>query len=139
MRSSPGPDRATLKCMDLRGIRILVVDDRLDSLELLEEVLTHFGAETRTARSGDGALRELKSFAPDVVVSDLEMPGKDGYHLLRELRTAGVTVPVIAATGNPAGHRKRAKAAGFAAFLPKPSSIDVIAAVVRSVLEPSVR
>jgi CheY-like chemotaxis protein len=122
--------------MDLLGVRILVVDDRLDSLELLAEVFTHFGAQTRTALSAEGALRELKNFTPDLVVSDLEMPGKDGYHLLAELRTAGLTVPVIAATGNPF-HRARAAAAGFAAFLSKPASIDAIAAVVRTVLEPS--
>jgi CheY-like chemotaxis protein len=123
--------------MDLPGVRILVVDDRPDSLALLAEVLALFGAETRTALSADAALHELNSFTPDVVVSDLEMPGKDGYRLLAELRAQGVTAPVIAATGNPADHRRRAAAAGFAAFISKPSPIDVVADVVRSVLEPS--
>jgi CheY-like chemotaxis protein len=122
--------------MELLGVRVLVVDDRADSRELLAEVFDIFGAETRTASSADAALQELRSFTPDVVVSDLEMPGKDGYRLLADLRAEGLTVPVIAATGNPAAHQLRAAAAGFAAFLSKPSPIDVIAAAVRSVLEP---
>jgi CheY-like chemotaxis protein len=122
--------------MELRGVRILVVDDLADSRELLTEVFELFGAETRSVPSADAAIQELKSFSPDVVVSDLEMPGKDGYRLLADLRAAGVSVPVIAATGNPSGHRLRAAAAGFAAFLAKPSSIDAIAGAVRGVLEP---
>src|SRR5687767_3686887 len=113
--------------MELHGVRILVVDDRPDSRELLAEVFEIFGAETRSVPSADEALAEIRSFAPDVVVSDLEMPGKDGYRFLAELRAEGVTVPVIAATGNPAGHRHRAEAAGFAAFLAKPSPIEVMA------------
>ena len=123
--------------MELQGIRVLVVDDQSESRELLAEVFDIFGAETRTAPSVDAALQALKTFAPDVVVSDLEMPGKDGYRLLTEIRAEGVTVPAIAATGNPAGHRRRAEAAGFAAFLSKPSPIHVIAGAVRSVLEPT--
>lgn len=123
--------------MELRGVRVLVVDDQPESRELLAEIFDIFGAETRTAASADAALKEVKSFAPNIVVSDLEMPGKDGYRLLAELRAEGVSVPVIAATGNPTGHRLRATAAGFAAFLAKPSPMDVIVEAVRSVLEPS--
>ena len=121
--------------MELLGVRILVVDDRLDYLELFAEIFDTLGAQTRTAPSADAALHELKSFHPHVVVSDLEMPGKDGYRLLKELRAEGMTMPVIAATGNASEHHRRlAAAAGFAAFLAKPASFEAIVQTVNGVL-----
>ena len=123
--------------MELRGVRVLVVDDRADSRELLAEIFEISGADARAVHSADAALQAIESFEPDVVVSDLEMPDKDGYRLLADLRAQGRSMPVIAATGNPEGHRRRAADAGFAAFLAKPSPIDVIVAAVRNVLEPS--
>lgn len=123
--------------MNLHGVRVLVVDDRPDSLEVFGEIFDVLGAETRTACSAEAALQELKTFSAHVIVSDLEMPKKDGYRFLRDLRAAGLTVPVIASTGYvTAHHRERAAAAGFAAFLPKPSSVEVISRTVLSVISP---
>ena len=121
--------------MELRDLRILVLDDRPDTLEIFSELLTLLGAQTCIASTAHVALQMLGSFLPHVVISDLEMPGKDGYEFLADLRAAGETVPVIASTGyTTAYHEARASAAGFAAFLPKPASLDSIAQTVLRVL-----
>lgn len=122
--------------MELRAIRVLVVDDTPDSLDMLVELLAVLGAEVRGAASAEAALQECASFAPQVIVSDLEMPGASGYDLLKALRARGVGVPVIAITGYVTGrHAQRAAAAGFAAFLPKPFSLPTLRDAILRVVE----
>ena len=70
----------------LPGIRVLVIDDQEDSRGLIHEVLTTHEAEVVCAASADEGLELIKKHKPDVIISDIGMPGKDGYQLIREVR-----------------------------------------------------
>jgi CheY-like chemotaxis protein len=125
-------------------VRTLVVDDDIDGLELTEAILARAGAEVRTARTADAALALVREWRPDVVVSDIEMPGEDGYSLLRRLRAlpadAGGATPAIALTayGRPED-RERCLAAGFAMHVPKPADPGELIAIVAGVAAASRR
>src|SRR5262249_169209 len=73
----------------LRGLRILVVDDDPDALDLIATILRRAEAETRLCSSPPEALTVLRSWKPHVLVSDIEMPGEDGYSLIRKEREMG--------------------------------------------------
>jgi CheY-like chemotaxis protein len=99
-------------------VKIVVVDDNADARLLLETVLKRDGALTGTCESGQNALALIKTFLPDVVISDISMPEMDGYRFLGELRTLGAEqggeVPVIALTAFARGSESaRITQAGF--------------------------
>jgi PAS domain S-box-containing protein len=109
----------------LRGVTVLAVDDDQDSLQLLEEILSAAGATVLCASSANGALRILDIHKPDVIVSDLGMPGRDGFEFIAAVRQRGVDrgglVPAAALTAYArAEDRRRALAAGFQMHLSKP-------------------
>jgi CheY-like chemotaxis protein len=109
----------------LRGVRVLVVDDDVESLEISATMLREAGAEVRTASSAFVASDLAGAWSPDVVLTDLAMPGEDGFMLLRAMRTAFARrrahVPVIAVTAyGTADTRVRAIRAGFDRCLTKP-------------------
>jgi PAS domain S-box-containing protein len=109
----------------LDGVRVLVVDDEPDARELLTAVLEHHGARVATAGSVDEAVPLFASFQPDALVSDIGMPGADGYELIRRVRALGRdeggTVPATALTGFARQEDgRRALAAGFDTHLAKP-------------------
>jgi len=126
--SRPTPDLA------LRGRRVLVVEDEDDARELISVVLSSAGAVVSAAESADAALEELEHFAPDVVVSDIGMPRRDGYWLVGELHRIRADLPVIALTAFARREDvARAHAAGFAAHVAKPvEPATLIDAVVRA-------
>ena len=108
----------------LQGVKILLVDDDRDGLAVLEIVLADRGARVEVATDAKGGLRRMAEFEPDVVLSDIGIPGGDGYALMREIRrteAADRRVPAIALT---AFSRKQdvdqALAAGFDAHCAKP-------------------
>jgi PAS domain S-box-containing protein len=109
----------------LRGLRVMVVDDEPDARELLVALLEHHGAAVRAAGSVDEALPLIERERPDVLVSDIGMPGADGYELIRRVRArdaaAGALTPAAALTGfaRPEDGR-RALEAGFNTHLCKP-------------------
>jgi two-component system CheB/CheR fusion protein len=109
----------------LHGITVLVVDDVADAREILALMLRECGATVRLAGSAAEALSEIQRQEPDVLVSDIAMPEKDGYELLRSVRELGPerggNVPALALTAL-ASHTDREKAlsAGFQMYLPKP-------------------
>src|SRR5262245_64393990 len=70
----------------LGGVRVLVVDDEHDTREVLSVMLTRYGAEIRTAGSAAEALEVFGQWLPDVLVSDIGMPGEDGYALIKKIR-----------------------------------------------------
>jgi CheY-like chemotaxis protein len=113
----------------LDGLRVLVVDDQTDAREVVALILRERGAEVHLAGSVAGALEVLKHTAIDVLISDLAMPGADGYDLIRALRADDARQPggvrAVALTAY-AGHevRERAIAAGFAAHATKPLDPD---------------
>ena len=87
--------------MEEKRGRILIVDDEPDVRELLRDFLASVGDEVATAASGADALEVVPVFLPDVILTDLLMPGMSGADLFDALRGAGVTVPVILISGQP--------------------------------------
>ena len=124
----------------LKGLRILVVDDEADALELAAFILGGEGAEVFTADSVDEALEIFDKESLDAIVSDIGMPGKDGYNLIEEIKKRASrskrVIPTVALTAY-AGDRegKRVTEVGFDAHLPKPVEpsqlIETIAEVTK--------
>jgi PAS domain S-box-containing protein len=121
----------------LPGVRILVVDDEEDSRELIHEVLTRYEAEVVCAASAKEALEVLERQTPDVIISDIGMPEKDGYQLIREIRKLGATrggnIPAIALTAFARPEdRMKAMIAGYQTHLPKPVEARELVATIRT-------
>jgi signal transduction histidine kinase/ActR/RegA family two-component response regulator len=110
----------------LAGARILVVEDDPDSRELLRTLLDEFGAETRVAASAAEGLEALRTWRPEVLVSDVAMSGDDGYALLRQVRALppeeGGATPALALTAYASlEDRLRSVEAGFQMHVNKPT------------------
>jgi PAS domain S-box-containing protein len=123
--------------LDLKGIRVLVVDDEPDARETLQQILEHCNAEARTVGSAAEAIKLLESWRPDVLLSDIGMPGEDGYDLIRRVRELpaerGGRTPAAALTAFARGEdRRRALRAGFQMHVAKPVDLQELAAVVAS-------
>jgi signal transduction histidine kinase len=119
----------------LDGLRVLVVDDEPDARELVSTMLASAGAVVTTAVSAADALTRLARAVPDVLVSDLGMPGEDGHALIRKVRASGrlCRLPAVALTAYASQEdARRAVRAGFHTHLPKPVEPGVLAAVVAS-------
>jgi PAS domain S-box-containing protein len=109
----------------LRGIRVLVVDDDRDSLDLVRTILVSSGAEARGCASASEGLRVVQEWRPDVLISDIEMPGEDGYAFIRKVRaldfTEGGKTPALALTAyGRVEDRLRTLSAGYSMHVPKP-------------------
>jgi PAS domain S-box-containing protein len=120
---------------DLDGVRVLVVEDDLDTLEMLKVILQDRGAEVITASSAGDALKALERSLPDALVSDLAMPEQDGYELIEHIRQRdperGGNIPAVALTANArVEDRVRALTAGFQMYVPKPVVPSELVAVV---------
>lgn len=122
---------------DLRGIRVLLVDDEADGRELTERILRAHHAEVHGAGSVAQALQLLAQVRPHVLVSDIGMPDADGVDLLTQIRThtspGAVRLPALALTAfaQPQG-RQRALASGFQACVAKPlDPAELVAAVAQ--------
>jgi PAS domain S-box-containing protein len=119
----------------LDALRVLVVDDDRDTLEVVKQLLEHAGADVTAAASAEEALEAMQRAPPDVIVSDIGMPGQDGYELIRRVRglspERGGKVPAAALTAfTQSDHRQRALAAGFQLYLAKPIEPDELTAAV---------
>jgi two-component system CheB/CheR fusion protein len=119
----------------LEGMSVLVVDDDPAPLELYREILSLAGARVRVATSARAAVLLVQQEVPDVVVSDIMMPGEDGYWLINTLRDLpadlGGRVPALAVTGDPGRHSKeRARRAGYDCHLAKPVQVAEFSATV---------
>ena len=109
----------------LRGLRVMVVDDDQDTCEIVGAVLRRAGAEVRTCMSASQALTVLDSWVPDLLVSDIAMPGEDGYTLIRKVRArkseeGGRMVAMALTAYGREEDRMRALSAGFQAHVGKP-------------------
>jgi CheY-like chemotaxis protein len=116
-------------------VRVLVVDDDEDTADLFATALTACGADVVTAATALSGLHAVAAQAPDVVVTDIAMPGADGYWLLREIRQLADErargVPVVAVTAFGRAHvRARALAAGFFDHLEKPVDPETLCLAV---------
>lgn len=119
----------------LSGLRVLVVDDDLDTLEMFSVALTACGAEVLTASRARDALRYIAGHGLNVVVSDIAMPDGDGYWLVEQIRRQADVrtraVPVVAVTAFGREHsRARALASGFTEHLQKPVDPETLCRMV---------
>ncbi len=122
----------------LSGADLLVVDDDQDTREMLRSVLEQSGARVRTASSAEEAVHAFDDHSPDVLISDIGMPGEDGYSLIRKIRgrPAGHDTPALALTAFARSEdRRRAIGAGFQMHLAKPVEpaelVTIIASLAR--------
>jgi PAS domain S-box-containing protein len=124
---------------ELAGIKVLAVDDDADSRSLLAAILAQCGAEVQTCESAAQALKSLAEFHPDVLVSDIGMPGEDGYSLIRKVRSSENSyrrVPAVALTAFArAEDRMKALSAGFNMHVPKPVEPAELTTVIASLVK----
>jgi CheY-like chemotaxis protein len=121
-RQTPAPASDPLPSLD--AVRVLLVDDEPETVEVMRTILHSAGATVGTATTVTHALDLAASFEPHVVVTDIAMPGEDGFQFLRRLSVRGTdraAIPVLAITGKTtADDRDEILAAGFRAYLRKP-------------------
>ncbi len=106
--------------------QILIVEDKPASRELLRTVLEQQGYEVVEAENGEEALGRLRECVPDLILMDLQMPARNGYDVLKEIRKDSRlnNLPVVAVTANAMpGDRDKALAAGFTGYIAKPVAL----------------
>jgi PAS domain S-box-containing protein len=119
----------------LDGLRVLIVDDEADARELMRMVLRSAGADVMAAACAEEAFEQVERWHPDILVSDIGLPGDDGYMLIQKLREQqaqhGRAIPALAVTAYArAEDRARALAAGFQMHVAKPlEPADLVAAI----------
>jgi signal transduction histidine kinase/ActR/RegA family two-component response regulator len=127
----PGPE-----CPEkLDGLKVLVVDDEANTRELLSVVLTRCGAIVTTVGTALEALEYMETLGPDVLISDIGMPGVDGYELIRKVRALplekGGKVPAVALTAYARTEdRLRVLRSGYQMHIPKPVELAELVAIV---------
>jgi signal transduction histidine kinase/ActR/RegA family two-component response regulator len=132
-------DSPALESPSLAGARIVVVDDDPTAVELIREVFVQAGAEVIEGRTAKEAFQAVAQWCPDVLVSDIEMPGEDGYSLIRKVRALGPEqggkTPAVALTafGRPED-RIRSLRAGFNIHVSKPVDPAELIAIVASMI-----
>ena len=121
-------------------ITILIADDNAASLELLKDALAAPGYRIIESSDGSDALLKVQSETPDIVLLDIQMPGLDGFEVLRAIRALKPHVPcgVLAVTAFVMdGDRERMLASGFDGYIAKPVSISHVREQVRRILNSS--
>lgn len=129
----------SIPCARIHGVRVLVVDDEHDARNLLRRMLEDCEAVVTMASSAEEALRSLQAERPDVIISDIGMPGEDGYDLIRKVRaldaeSGGQTAAIALTAYARAEDRTRAIRAGFQLHVAKPIDQSVLIATVASLL-----
>jgi PAS domain S-box-containing protein len=123
----------------LDRLSVLIVEDEPDARELVGRILECHGARVTLAASAEEALRILDVSAPDVLVSDIGMPGMDGYQLMRRIRSTepkGKRLPALALTAFArAEDRKRVMLAGYQSHLAKPFDVNELVLLVSSLAD----
>jgi hypothetical protein len=133
-RSAAQAAREAIPQIDLRGLKVLVVDDELDSRSLIQRLLQECNASVTTAGSAEEAVGVVLGNAPDILISDIGMPGEDGYILIRRIRELSqATIPAIALTAYARiEDRIKAIQAGFQSHLSKPVEPIELVVMVQS-------
>jgi CheY-like chemotaxis protein len=138
-RPASAPSLETLSgIVRLDGVRVLVADDDGEAVGLAAAILAGAGAQVRTCLTASEALELLRRWRPDVLVSDIEMPGEDGYSLIRRVRalptSEGGQTPAIALSAyGRTQDRQRSVAAGYSMHVPKPVDPGELTAIIASV------
>jgi two-component system cell cycle response regulator DivK len=115
---------------------ILIVEDSPDNMKLFSTLLTLRGHHVVGLSGGEGLFEALERTAPDLVLMDIQLPGRDGFALLQDIRASGHRDRrVIALTAHAmSGDRERALAAGFSGYITKPIDIRTFPADVEAAL-----
>jgi signal transduction histidine kinase/CheY-like chemotaxis protein len=124
----------------LKGLRVLVVDDEADARQIIATVIEQTGAEVRACESAHEAMQMLECWRPDVLMSDIGMPGEDGYSLINRIRSLpaekGGQIPAAALTAYAREEdRKRALAAGYQMHIAKPVTSGQLVTVLAHLAE----
>jgi CheY-like chemotaxis protein len=119
----------------LAGVRLLIVEDNVDCLNALKFLLEYNGAEVHTAHSAEEGRAAFAELRPHVLISDLSMPGEDGFSFLASVRALpaalGSETPAVAFSAmSPVNAQARATAAGFQVFLRKPGDVLLVVPTV---------
>ena len=118
---------------NLRGLKVLVVEDEVDASEIIKRFLIECEALAAVADSAAEALKLLITFKPDVIVSDIGMPQKDGYEFLSDVRKQGLTTPAVALSAYVReDDRIRSAQSGYQMHLAKPVEPAELLAVIAS-------
>ena len=118
-----------------QAARILVIEDRLEIRDLVRRALREAGFEATEAADGEAGLVAALEQAPDLIVLDLGLPGRDGLEIARDLRTRGVRVPLLMLTARVrVAERVEGLDAGADDYLVKPFDVDELVARVRALL-----
>jgi len=143
MTATPQADPVQ-RAAEFKGRSMLVVDDNIDSLEMIAEILRLSGADVLTATSAAEAYELLQRERPEVLVTDVGMPEEDGYALLRKVRQlapeSGGSTPAVALTGYASEEdRRQAALAGFQSHLCKPVEPSQLLTIVANLIQSSNR
>ena len=133
-------DEAATPSQPLNDLRALIVEDDTDSREMLVEVLKQFGVNVVAVASVAEALEAIEQTRPDVLVSDIGMPGEDGYDLIRKLRALpaerGGMIPAVALTGYVSGKdRAETISAGYQEHISKPVEPSKLIGVITGLVK----
>jgi signal transduction histidine kinase len=139
-QTTPAPIPGADPDVDLAGVHVLLVDDEPDARELVAEVLEQYGATVVAAASAEEALGAIRARRPTVLLSDIGLPGEDGYSLIRRVRAlpaaAGGDTPAAALTAYARSEDARmALASGFLRHAVKPIDPAALAALVRDLAD----
>jgi len=129
---------------ELDGIRVVLVEDEADALDVTRRILERRGAHVLTGVNGLEGLAATRIARPDIVVTDLTMPVMDGYGLMLEIRAAGPAsggaVPLIALSAHCSSEERwRTQRAGFALHLEKPTPPTALIQAIVSIVEQTKR
>ena len=130
-------DALAVTASSLAGVRILVVDDDPTAVDLIREVLVQAGGDVRVSGTVEETLGTFEQWRPDILVSDVEMPGQDGYTLIRKVRALdperGGKTPAVALTAfGRSEDRVRSLRAGFNIHVTKPVDPGELTAIIAS-------
>ena len=144
LESSPVPTVFSSEGPSLTGIKILLVDDESDAREMVTEMLERAGAQVTSTASVQAAMQSLAADRPDVLISDIAMPGEDGFDLIKRVRQIPTDqskpMPAIALTAFARTQdRLRILNAGFQMHVPKPVQPVELRTVVASVTRNSIQ
>jgi CheY-like chemotaxis protein len=124
---------------EINGLSLVIVDDDADTLDLMTSLLEQAGAQVKPARTAAEAFEAVQSVRPDLLISDIGMPGEDGYSLMHRIRLlpveAGGKTPAVSLTAFArAEDRARALQGGFQAHVAKPVEMNELLAVIASLV-----
>lgn len=133
--AAAGDGLLSMPRLPISDLKVIIVDDEVDARALVERMLGQHGVDVYTAGSADEALALVARVKPDVIVSDVGMPGVDGYQFMRKVRSLsdeqGGRTPAVAVTAFARSEdRTKALLAGYQAHLAKPVDANELAAVV---------